>query len=160
MFFFSLLVLSLVLVLLYSTRPWQFVYLPFLATMSDSIDNLNQVMAALQQLQLENEIVSGSLPELQSDTSRNLPPTESQAMSAPSPTTSSSHPYVFEPTVSQRTNSTTWGRICFINQIWLIIRSHPQRYASEFSRVGLVGTLLSGLVQAWFAPLVETSSPS
>ena len=47
----------------------------------------------------------------------------------------------------------------FINQIRLIIRLQPQRYASDFSRVGLVGTLLSGPAQTWFALLMETSSP-
>ena len=46
-----------------------------------------------------------------------------------------------------------------MNQIRLIIRLQSQGYASEFSRVGLVGTLLSGPLQVWFSPLVETSSP-
>ena len=47
----------------------------------------------------------------------------------------------------------------FINQIQLIIRLQPQRYASDFSWIGLVGIILSGPTQAWFVPLVETSSP-
>ena len=47
----------------------------------------------------------------------------------------------------------------FRNQIKLIIRLQPQRYADDFCRVGLVGTLLSGVAQSLFAPLVETSSP-
>jgi hypothetical protein len=32
-------------------------------------------------------------------------------------------------------------------------------YAGDFRQVGLVGTLLSGAAQVWFAPLVETASP-
>ena len=46
----------------------------------------------------------------------------------------------------------------FINQIKLIIELQPQRYANDFHQVGLIGTLLSRVAQAWFAPLVETTS--
>ena len=129
--------------------------------MSGSVDNLNQIMAALQQLQVENEILRESLRELQSGSSRNPPAAESQTPSTPTPTMSSSHPYVLEPTISlpDKFNGTRAHLRGFINQIRLIIRLQPQRYASDFSRVGLVGTLLSGPAQAWFAPLIETSSP-
>ena len=34
---------------------------------------------------------------------------------------------------------------------------HPSRYPTDVSRVGLVGTLLSGSTLAWFAPLLEES---
>ena len=47
----------------------------------------------------------------------------------------------------------------FINQFSLIIRLQPRRYSDDFRQVGLIGTLLTGQAQAWFAPLVETSSP-
>ena len=118
-------------------------------------------MAALQQLQQENEILRESLRELQSGTSNNPPLVEPQPPSAPTPTPSSSHPYVLEPSVSlpDKFNGSRVHLRGFINQIWLIIRLQPQHYGSKFSRVGLVGTLLSGPAQAWFAPLVETSSP-
>ena len=117
--------------------------------MSGSVDNLNQIMAALQQLQLENEILRESLRELQSSTSRNPLPTESQPLYVPEPTIS----------LSNKFNDTMVFLHGFINQIRLIIRLQPQLYASNFSRVGLVSTLLSGPAQAWFAPLIETSSP-
>ena len=128
--------------------------------MSDFIDNLNQVMAALQQLQLENEILHESLQELQSGASRNPPPFESQPPLAPCSTTSSSHPYVLKPTISlpNKFNGTRAYLRGFINQIRIIIRLQPQRYASDFSRVELVDTLLFGPTQAWFAPLIENSS--
>ena len=76
-------------------------------------------------------------------------------------TMSSSHPYVLKPTISllDNFNSTRVYLRGFINQIRLIIWLQPQRYANDFSRVGLVGTLLSGPDQAWFAPLIETSFP-
>ena len=36
---------------------------------------------------------------------------------------------------------------------------HPSRYPTNASRVGLVGTLLSGTTLAWFTPLLEKESP-
>jgi hypothetical protein len=36
---------------------------------------------------------------------------------------------------------------------------HPNRYPNDASRVGLVGTLLTGTALAWFAPLLEKKSP-
>ena len=36
---------------------------------------------------------------------------------------------------------------------------HPSRYPTDVSRVGLVGTLLSGSALAWFTPLLEKESP-
>ena len=47
----------------------------------------------------------------------------------------------------------------FINQIRLIIHLQPRCYSDDFRRVRLIGTLLTGQAQAWFVPLVETSSP-
>ena len=121
----------------------------------------NEFMEALQQLQPENEFLRESLRELQSDTLRNPPPVQSQPSSTPSPTTCSSHPYVLEPTISlpDKFNSTRVYLRGFINQIQLIIRLQPQRYASDFSRLGLVVMLLSGPTQAWFTTFIKTSSP-
>ncbi len=36
---------------------------------------------------------------------------------------------------------------------------HPRRYFDDTTRVGFVGTLLTGTVAAWFAPILETSYP-
>ena len=47
----------------------------------------------------------------------------------------------------------------FLNQVRLVIQMHPSRYPTDASRVGLVGTLLSGSTLAWFAPLLEKESP-
>ena len=46
----------------------------------------------------------------------------------------------------------------FLNPIRLVIQMHPSRYPTNASRVGLVGTLLSGSTLAWFAPLLENES--
>jgi uncharacterized protein len=47
----------------------------------------------------------------------------------------------------------------FLNQVRLIIQMHPARYPTDASRVGLVGSLLSGTALSWFAPLLEKTSP-
>jgi hypothetical protein len=36
---------------------------------------------------------------------------------------------------------------------------HPCRYFDDTTRVGFVGTLFTGITTAWFAPILETSSP-
>lgn len=46
----------------------------------------------------------------------------------------------------------------FVNQIRLITVLQPERYPTEESRVGLVGTLLTGQALSWFAPLFEKRS--
>ena len=142
--------------------------------MSDSTENINQLLAAMHQLQLENENLRESLQKLQArtpmeleneepkhpPTSRNLQHVElgPSSILAPSPPhpTSSIEPNISLPDKFDGTRAQFRG---FINQIKLIIRLQPQRYANDFCRVGLVGTLLSGAAQSWFAPLVETSSP-
>ena len=125
--------------------------------MSDSSDPLNQIMASLQQLQLENEILRDSFRVLQASICTNPSPTEPQLPTLPSHTS----PHILEPKLSlpDKFDGTRARLRGFINQIRLIIRLQPHRYPTDFSQVGLVGTLLSGPAQAWFAPLVETASP-
>jgi hypothetical protein len=47
----------------------------------------------------------------------------------------------------------------FVSQVRLIMQLHPRRYFDDTTRVGFVGTLLTGTAAAWFAPILETSSP-
>ena len=47
----------------------------------------------------------------------------------------------------------------FINQVQLITILQPERYPTEESKVGLVGTLLTGSALSWFAHLFEKRSP-
>jgi hypothetical protein len=47
----------------------------------------------------------------------------------------------------------------FVSQVRLIIQLHPRCYLDDTTRVGFVGTLLTGTDAAWFAPILETSSP-
>ena len=134
--------------------------------MSDLTERINQLMEAMHQLQLENDNLRESLRKLQVGTPMevegkdNSLPTSTNVLpigsgSRLSPTTS------MEPNISlpDKFDGTRKHFRGFINQIKLIIQLQPQRYADDFRQVGLIGTLLSGAAQAWFAPLVETSSP-
>ncbi len=47
----------------------------------------------------------------------------------------------------------------FVSQVRLIMQLHPYRYFDDTTRVGFIGTLLTGTTAAWFAPILETSSP-
>jgi hypothetical protein len=47
----------------------------------------------------------------------------------------------------------------FVSQVRLIMQLHPRRYFDDTTRVGFIGTLLTGTAAAWFAPILETSSP-
>ncbi|KAH8964689.1 hypothetical protein BDL97_04G080100 [Sphagnum fallax] len=47
----------------------------------------------------------------------------------------------------------------FVSQVRLIIQLHPRRYLDDTTRVGFIGTLLTRTTAAWFAPILETSSP-
>jgi hypothetical protein len=47
----------------------------------------------------------------------------------------------------------------FVSQVCLIIQLHPRCYLDDTICVGFVGTLLTGTAAAWFAPILETSSP-
>ena len=107
--------------------------------MSESSSNLDQVLAALYQLQHENANLRNSIQELQAATTvRPHPIIDPSAV----------EPNVSLPDKFDGTRSRLRG---FINQIDLIIRLQPQRYSDDFRRVGLIGTLLTGQAQAWFA---------
>jgi hypothetical protein len=47
----------------------------------------------------------------------------------------------------------------FVSQVRLIMQLHPRRDFDDTTRVGFVGTLLTGTIATWFAPILETSSP-
>jgi hypothetical protein len=47
----------------------------------------------------------------------------------------------------------------FVSQVRLIMQLHPHRYFDDTTRVGFIGTLLTGTAATWFAPILETSSP-
>ena len=95
--------------------------------MSERIHNLNKVMAALQQPELEKQIPQESLRELQTKTCTNPPPDEPHLPYAPNPKTSSSHPYVLKPIISlpDKFNNKRLRLHGFTNQILCIIHLQP-----------------------------------
>ena len=122
--------------------------------MSAPFDNLPQILAALEQLQAENATLRQSLLELQSATSsvtlattRNPPPPSQEPYYKPKVTL----PNKFDGTCARVHD--------FLNQTRLIIRLQPRRYATWIHKVGLLGSLLTGPMEAWFPPLVEMASP-
>ncbi len=47
----------------------------------------------------------------------------------------------------------------FVNQVRLVFRLQPHRYAIEETQVGLIGSLLTGTALSWFSSLFEKDSP-
>jgi len=47
----------------------------------------------------------------------------------------------------------------FVNQVRLVFRLQPHRYATEETQVGLIGSLLTGTALSWFSSLLEKDSP-
>ena len=105
--------------------------------MSDSA--LNQVMAAFERLQLENESFRQWLHELQNSTVNYTSPVEPHLSSTSTPTPFSSQPYVLELNVSllDKWNGSRAHLRGFINQIRLIIRLQPQRHKTLFLTIRL-----------------------
>ena len=68
----------------------------------------------------------------------------------------SKEPKISLPTKFDGTRSQFRG---FLNQVQLVIKLHPSRYPTDVARVGLVGTLLTGTMLAWFAPVLERHLP-
>ena len=66
-----------------------------------------------------------------------------------------------EPPVSlpERFDGTRSKLQSFVNQVKLVFELQPRRYHTDRIKVGLVGTLLTGVAAAWFCPLFEANSP-
>lgn len=105
---------------------------------------LDEVLAALFQMQQENQDLRTSLAQMQ------------QA----APTGHAAHTYAPEPKISlpQKFDGTTQLYRGFVNQVKLILQLHPRRYPNDQAKVGLIGTLLTGTALSWFSPLIETNS--
>ena len=125
--------------------------------MSDPTTNISTILTALEELQAENATLRETLLNFQSAIPSVTPPTSTIAPNPPPPYQESyPEPKVSLPDKFDGTRSRLRG---FINQIRLILRLQPRRYATGFHQVGLLGSLLTGPAEAWFAPLVETASP-
>ncbi len=47
----------------------------------------------------------------------------------------------------------------FVNQVRLVFRLQPHRYATEETQVGLIRSLLTGTALSWFSSLLQKGSP-
>jgi len=47
----------------------------------------------------------------------------------------------------------------FVNQVQLVFRLQPHKYATKKTQVGLIGSLLTGTTLSWFSSLLEKDSP-
>ncbi len=116
---------------------------------SESNINLTQILAALQHLQQENAVLRDLMTRLQ-----NQPPPLALvplalAIVAPEP----------QINLPEKFDGTRLKFRGFVSQVRLIMQLHPRRYFDDTTCVGFVGTLLIGTAAAWFAPILETSSP-
>jgi hypothetical protein len=111
--------------------------------------DLTQILAALQHLQQENVVLRDSVTRLQ-----NQPPPPALVFPALAMVTP-------EPKISlpEKFDGTRLKFRGFVNQVRVIMQLHPRRYFDDTTRVGFIGTLLTGTAAAWFAPILETSSP-
>jgi hypothetical protein len=116
---------------------------------SDSNIDLNQILTALQHLQQENVTLRDSMNCMQDQPQPPAPIPAALAMVAPEPKIS----------LPEKFDGTHPKFRGFVNQVCLIIQLHPHCYLDDTTRVGFVGILLTGTATAWFAPILETSSP-
>jgi hypothetical protein len=116
---------------------------------SESNIDLTQILAALQHLQQENVVLRDLVTRLQ-----NQPP-------PPAPVPPALVMVALEPQISlpEKIDGTRLKFQGFVSQVRLIMQLHPRHYFDDTTRVGFVGTLLTGTAAAWFAPILETSSP-
>jgi hypothetical protein len=116
---------------------------------SESNIDLTQILAALQHLQQENVVLRDSVTRLQNQPPPSAPVLPALAMVAPKPKIS----------LPENFDGTCLKFRGFVNQVHLIMQLHPRRYFDDTTRVGFVGTLLTGTSATWFVPILETSSP-
>jgi len=116
---------------------------------SESNINLNQILATLQHLQQENDVLRDSMNHMQDQPQPLAPVPTALSMVAPEPKIS----------LPEKFDGTQPKFRGFVSQVRLIIQLHPRHYLDDTTRVGFVGTLLTGTAAAWFAPILETSFP-
>ncbi len=111
--------------------------------------DLTQILAALQHLQQENAMFRNSVTRLQNQPPPPAPVLPTLAVVAPEPKIS----------LPEKFDGTHLKFRGFVSQVHLIMQLHPRRYFDDTTRVGFIGTLLTGTAATWFAPILETSSP-
>ncbi len=111
--------------------------------------DLTQILAALQHLQQENVVFRDSVTRLQNQPPPPAPVLPALAIVAPEPKIN----------LPEKFDGSRLKFRGFVSQVRLIMQLHPRRYFDDTTRVGFVGTLLTGTTTTWFALILETSSP-
>jgi hypothetical protein len=116
---------------------------------SESNIDLTQILVTLQHLQQENAVLRDLVTHLQNQPQPPAPVPPAFAMVA------------LEPQISllEKFDGMRPKFRGFVSQVRLIMQLHPRHYFDDTTRVEFVGTLLTGTAAAWFAPILETSSP-
>jgi len=137
--------------------------------MAESLESkLDAIMNALASLSHRTAEIEGVMAGLHNDRASGIAPSKAYQpqTSAPEEAVLPSvrqDPVVLqqkEPRVSlpEKFDGTRSKFRGFVNQVRLVTFLQPERYSTEESRVGLVGTLLTGQALSWFAPLFEKRS--
>jgi hypothetical protein len=122
---------------------------------------LQQIMAMLQQLQLDNESIrqENHLLHQQMDqfrlTQTATPTPTPQTIHVETPT-SAKAPKISMPDKFDGNRQKFRG---FINQVKLVFQMQPNSYNTDKIKIGFIGSLLSGPALDWYAGLMERSSP-
>lgn len=113
---------------------------------------MHEMFAMVQQLQQENASLRNAMEQLQV---AHVP------IHVPVPAANPVPQVPKEPRVSlpEKFDGDRTKLRDFVNQIRLVFRLQPQRYSTEETRVGLIGTLLTGTALSWFSSLLEKNSP-
>ena len=135
---------------------------------NDKLDAIMTTLAAMSldrdQILKQNKELNLRLRDLETEMHNAIGQVHAAEVSPPAslqqqvPTTSNNkakEPRVSLPEKFDNTHSKFWG---FVNQVRLITILQPQRYPTDATRMGLVGTLLTGQALSWFAPLFEKNA--
>ena len=124
-------------------------------------DELRQIMAMLQQLQLDNENIrqENNLLRQQMEqfrlTQASTPTPAPQAIHVQTPTPAK------EPKISMpdKFDGNCQKFRGFVNQVKLVFQMQENTYHSDKIKIGFIGSLLSGPALDWYSGLMERSSP-
>src|ERR1035438_2378337 len=117
-----------------------------------TIEDFNKLLAAFQQLQQDNIGLHNANKNLQSAVSQ-LQVSLQNTSQGPSLYQA---PKISLPDKFDGSKQKYRG---FVNQVRLYIRMQPGQFPNGDSKVGLLGSLLSGPALSWFAPLLENLDP-
>src|ERR1035441_10218198 len=114
--------------------------------MAASLDDFNKLLSAFQQLQQDNLGLHEANKNLQGAFSQLQVSIQNASQRPPS----NPPPKISLPDKFDGSRSKYRG---FVNQVRLYIRMQPGQFPNGDSKVGLLGSLLSGPALSWFAPL-------